>query len=112
MRKTFLVILAGLLSAVCAQAATVYTKVSGKPVNDWPGTYIIVYEKSDAKALVWDGEDNSAFRRTFNVMVSNATALPSNKEESPKARKIIRNGQILILRGDKTYTITGQVMSK
>lgn len=59
MRKTFLVILVGLLSAVCAQAETVYTKVSGKPVNDWPGTYIIVYEKSDTKALVWDGEESS-----------------------------------------------------
>jgi hypothetical protein len=59
MKKTFLVILVGLLSAVCAQAETVYTKVSGKPVNDWPGTYIIVYEKSDTKALVWDGEESS-----------------------------------------------------
>ena len=60
MRKTFLVILVGLLSAVCAQAATVYTKVNTKPTNDWPGTYIIVYEQSATQALVWNGEDASS----------------------------------------------------
>lgn len=32
-----------------------------------------------------------------------------NADESPHAaRKFLRNGQILILRGDKTYTLTGQ----
>lgn len=55
-------------------------------------------------------DDNSAFRRTFNVMVSNATALPSNKEEAPKARKIIRNGQILILRGSHIYDGQGKLI--
>ncbi len=60
MRKTFWVILVGLLSAVCAQAATVYTKVTTKPTNDWPGTYIIVYEQSATQALVWNGEDASS----------------------------------------------------
>ena len=40
-------------------AATVYTKVNNKPSAGWPGTYIIVYEKSATEALVWDCEDNS-----------------------------------------------------
>ena len=48
------------LGAACAmQAATVYTRVSAKPAEGWPGTYIIVYEKSDTEALVWNGEDAS-----------------------------------------------------
>lgn len=59
MKKVFWLIVLSVLCAGAAEAATVYTKVSGKPVNDWPGTYIIVYEKSDTKALVWDGEDSS-----------------------------------------------------
>jgi len=34
----------------------------------------------------------------------------TNKDQLPrtKAQKVLRNGQILILRGDKTYTLTGQ----
>jgi hypothetical protein len=32
----------------------------------------------------------------------------SRSEESPMTNKVIKNGQILILRGDKTYTLTGQ----
>ena len=31
-------------------------------------------------------------------------------DHSPITNKILRNGQILILRGDKTYTLTGQVV--
>ena len=31
-----------------------------------------------------------------------------NKEVSVKAVKILRDGQIFILRGDKVYTVTGQ----
>ena len=32
-------------------------------------------------------------------------------DEAPKAQKIMHNGQVLILRGDKVYTITGQCTS-
>ena len=59
MRKIFLLFILSVLCAGVVHASIVYTKVSGKPVNDWPGTYIIVYEESDTKALVWDGEDSS-----------------------------------------------------
>lgn len=40
------------------------------------------------------------------VTSQNVETVPYSKE--PTATKILRNGQILILRGDKTYTLTGQ----
>ena len=36
-----------------------------------------------------------------------ATPIPTI-ESTPQTQKILRNGQILILRGDRTYTIDGQ----
>jgi len=53
---TILVCAAGLMNL---SAATVYTKVNNKPSAGWPGTYIIVYEKSATQALVWDGTDGT-----------------------------------------------------
>ena len=35
-------------------------------------------------------------------------SLESIKQPAPSASKILRNTQILILRGDRTYTLTGQ----
>lgn len=57
-----------LLCSVCllqAQAATVYTRINNKPADGWAGNngqyssqkYIIVYELSDTKGLVWNGKD-------------------------------------------------------
>ena len=34
--------------------------------------------------------------------------VPSNQVQSPEAIKLLRDGQVLILRGDKTYTLQGQ----
>ena len=61
MKKTFISIIVCLLALTGMQAATstIYTKVTGTPKNGWAGTYIIVYELSDTKAYVWNGEDNS-----------------------------------------------------
>ena len=42
-----------------AQAATVYTRISSKPSAGWPGTYLLVYEKSETEAIIWNGEDAS-----------------------------------------------------
>ena len=39
MRKIFLLFILSVLCAGVAHASIVYTKVSGKPVNDWPGNY-------------------------------------------------------------------------
>lgn len=58
MRKILFFITLALLS-LHTFAATVYTKVNNKPSAGWPGTYIIVYEKSATEALVWDGVDGT-----------------------------------------------------
>jgi hypothetical protein len=36
--------------------------------------------------------------------------VPSDDVQCTKAQKILRNGQIFILRGEKEYTVTGQEM--
>ena len=43
----------------------------------------------------------------FNTTSGTATALDNAAAESSVAQKIVRNGQVLILRGGKTYTTTG-----
>ena len=55
MRKVFIFI--SLCCVAMMQAATVYTRINNKPAAGWPGTYIIVYEKSDTEAIIWNGED-------------------------------------------------------
>ena len=58
MRKIYSLLLV-LSCMMAAQAATVYTRINTKPAEGWPGTYLIVYEKSDTEALIWNGEDAS-----------------------------------------------------
>ena len=65
MRKTFFLLL--LCCAGVAQSATVYTRVSAKPSEGWPGTYILVYEKSDTEAIIWNGEDASGNKVTATI---------------------------------------------
>ena len=58
MKKLFLLIFF-VGCAWMSEAATIYTRVNSKPTEGWPGTYIIVYEKSDTEAIIWNGEDES-----------------------------------------------------
>lgn len=67
MKKFFFVL--AVLCATISQAATVYTRINAKPAAGWPGTYLIVYEKSDTEALVWDGEESTKNFKT--VAISN-----------------------------------------
>ena len=56
-----------LAAALPLQAATVYTRINNKPADGWAGNngqyssqkYIIVYELSDTKGLVWDATDDN-----------------------------------------------------
>ncbi len=46
--------------------------------------------------------------KNFTVKQATTTAVSNTKAEESSATKILRNGQIFILRGDKTYTLQGQ----
>ena len=59
MRKYFVSLLWMLACVTMTQAATVYTRINSKPAAGWPGTYLLVYEKSDTEAIIWNGEDAS-----------------------------------------------------
>lgn len=56
MKKTFT--LFTLLLVALVLNATTYTRVGAKPAS-WPGTYILVYEKSGTEAYVWNCEGGS-----------------------------------------------------
>ena len=75
-------------------AGTVYKyRVYGK-VGD---QYYYGAEQSFATQGEYEGDDSEAIEE-----------VPSDQVPSTKAQKILRNGQIFILRGEKVYTLTGQ----
>lgn len=47
---------------------------------------------------------------TINTNLESMLPIENIEADAPKAVKILRDGQVLILRGDKTYTITGQLV--
>ena len=55
--KKVTILICWLCCAWVSQATTVYTRISSKPTAGWPGTYLIVYEKSETEAIIWNGED-------------------------------------------------------
>ncbi len=73
--------------------------------GDLSGIDCYVQEESLAfyrKTPVW---------KEFNLLVEQAptpTAIDNSSIDQPKATKILHNGQIFILRGEKVYTVTGQ----
>ena len=54
---------------------------------------------------ITDNEDEELYSETISKM---PTAIANTFTDSKNSTKILRNGQILILRGDKTYTLQGQ----
>ena len=78
-------------------AAKTFEDVSRQMPVYVPDESIDLY-KADA---LW-GEMNIIGKHESPMGIDNTSA------DQPKATKILRDGQILILRGDKTYTITGQ----
>lgn len=76
MKKIFITDFFVLLCAANTFAATVYTKINNVPAAGWPGTYIIVYEKSETEALVWNGEE--ATGNSVNVSVADGKITSEN----------------------------------
>ena len=74
MKHFFLILCA--LCAWTAQASTVYTRINNKPSAGWPGTYIVVYEKSASEAYVWDATDGS--NNFVSVAISNGKITSEN----------------------------------
>ena len=46
--------------------------------------------------------------KNFKIIEAEATGIESQKSKV-ESRKLLRNGQLIILRGDNTYTVTGQM---
>ena len=65
--KQIIVLTALLGLTLHSNAATVYTRVNAKPSAGWPGTYLIVYEKSETEAIIWNGEDASGNTVKANI---------------------------------------------
>ena len=78
-------------------------------------TYLIIsclatMVKAQNYTLVWneDFTDGALDTKVWNIEVNGdgvSPTLPSREGE-----KVLRNGQLLIIRGEKVYTITGQIV--
>ena len=68
-----------------------------------PAESVEAYKAAD----VWKEFSNIRAIGDIETAVEN---VPSDQVPSTKAQKILRNGQLYIIRGDKTYTVTGQEM--
>ena len=93
----------------------------GKVVND---AIVQWYPEGDAPNYTVDanhaGETDIYFSETYNVawapfggyfyVVPTGTVDIQNVATDAKAVKVLKNGQILIMKGDKTYTIFGQIV--
>lgn len=74
-------------------------------VNSPAGTYPIV--------LLDDGyDDNYTYILVNGVLTVESTEAIDNVHTDDKPRKLIHNGQILILRGNKTYNLQGQLVNQ
>ena len=49
-----------------------------------------------------------AWKEFYNIQVLNTEAIESIKSDEQQGTKTIKDSQVLILRGDRTYTVTGQ----
>ena len=76
------------------------TLANGFKIEEGAEVYI------DIRDMHCDDERN--FSPSFDSSIRNIRHAPQQQQVSSSARKILRNNQILILRGEKTYTLTGQ----
>ena len=82
-----------LLDSYVFDAAPIAPIVTGQTFIGW-------------QTVAADIQNGIVVRATYEN--SEPTSVPSANEEIDATSKLLRNGQILILRGDKTYTVTGQ----
>ncbi|MGM9837629.1 MAG: leucine-rich repeat protein [Paludibacteraceae bacterium] len=106
--------LTGIAFAPARDRDNVHTTPAAKAlVNGWQFTVTGLNEKSDyAYTLtVTDKSDKvlKSYEGTFSTLGEDLPdGLTTPTESAASAQKIIRDGQVLIQRGDKVYTLTGQ----
>ena len=73
------------------------------------GTRYIIMRKVKFKGdIVLESVDKATYD-AYHIIPQSTQAI-DNTEVQEKARKVMINGQLLILRGDKTYTVTGSLV--
>lgn len=109
------------LSCTAAKSAVMNnTGISLTKTDNSDGTVTFTHEASETEtwyfSLGLSGYDYFVFYANAN-QITHMLMLPKGKDSttetfiiksSPQAQKILRNGQILIQRGEKTYTLQGQ----
>lgn len=83
--------------------------------DDWEASYVVLDNISALRSIVIEFESSIATQANFcySLKSKKRQLEPTANEEvhssyDQKAYKVIKNGSIQILRGDKTYTLTGQ----
>jgi len=78
--------------------------VTGLDSNTQYGYSVTAKDSNDQPVATYSGE----FTTTSEGIATRVEEVSSSLQGGERGRLILRNGQILILRGDKTYTLTGQ----
>ena len=111
------------LSCTSAKSAVMNdTGIELVKTDNSDGTVTFMHAASETEtwyfSLALAGNDYFVFYANANQIThllmlpkgNNSTTPVTNTEVTPQATKILRNGQIFIQRGDKVYTIQGQVV--
>ena len=109
------------LSCTSAKSAVMNdTGIELKKTNNSDGSVTFTHAASETEtwyfSLALVGNDYFVFYANANQFThllmlpkgNNSTTSITNTNVTPDATKLLRNGQILIVRGDKTYTLQGQ----
>ena len=62
-------------------------------------TYIVKAQKADETVI---------YEKSIDFVTDNAEAIGNVQRDDVQCTKVLRDGQLYIIRGDKTYTVTGQ----
>ena len=97
--------------------------ISNEPIVGSVGEIFDIIYQAEDKSLI-DGQEisfdsiylsdiNNSQRLTgksltYTISYTNPTSVEITHDQLPVTHKILRNGQILILRGEKVYTVTGE----
>ena len=114
------VLLEDVEAQLLAQTVMGWMKV---PYNTTKDTYVVIYLTPSVKqsvpayiaAVYMDDEEPATGAYIKNIKVdpkdvSPTTGIENRQEPVVKSQKLIKDGQMIILRGDKTFTVMGQEM--
>ena len=82
--------------------------INGLDGSGWTQTSPGVVWTGDANETTFGGNFENVSQIVFTIEEPEPTAVENVQTNQLQSTKVLRDGQILILRGEKTFTVTGQ----